>query len=88
MAFVASLLAIAFAALLLRQMWLGWLELPAFPETTPVLRPAALDRVPADPRLARAAARRAARRVDRWRTTGGPRAGTPALAPPAGESMP
>jgi TRAP-type C4-dicarboxylate transport system permease small subunit len=38
MAFVSSLLAIAFAALLLRQMWLGWQSYMRFPETTPVLR--------------------------------------------------
>jgi TRAP-type C4-dicarboxylate transport system permease small subunit len=38
MAFVSSLLAIAFAALLLRQMWLGWWSYMRFPEVTPVLQ--------------------------------------------------
>ena len=38
MAFVSSLLAVAFAALLLRQMWLGWASYMQFVETTPVLR--------------------------------------------------
>jgi TRAP-type C4-dicarboxylate transport system permease small subunit len=38
MAFASSLIAIAFAGLLLRQMWLGWQSYMRFPETTPVLR--------------------------------------------------
>ena len=38
MAFVSSLLAIAFAALLLRQMWLGWFSYMRFPEVTAVLK--------------------------------------------------
>lgn len=37
MAFVSSLLAVAFAAVLLRQMWLGWQSYVRFPEVTPVL---------------------------------------------------
>ncbi len=37
MAFVSSLIAIAFAALLLRQMWLGWWSYMRYPEVTPVL---------------------------------------------------
>ena len=61
MAFVSSLLAVAFAALLLRQMWLGWSSYMQFVETTPVAAAAALDRVPADPRLAGAAPRRGGR---------------------------
>jgi TRAP-type C4-dicarboxylate transport system permease small subunit len=38
MALVSSVLAAAFAALLLRQMWLGWESYMQFVETTPVLR--------------------------------------------------
>lgn len=38
MALVSSVLAAAFAALLLRQMWLGWASYMQFVETTPVLR--------------------------------------------------
>jgi TRAP-type C4-dicarboxylate transport system permease small subunit len=38
MAFFSSLLAMTFAALLLRQMWLGWESYMQFVETTPVLR--------------------------------------------------
>jgi TRAP-type C4-dicarboxylate transport system permease small subunit len=38
MAFVASLLALAFALLLLHQMWLGWLSYMRYPELTPVLQ--------------------------------------------------
>jgi TRAP-type C4-dicarboxylate transport system permease small subunit len=37
MACFSSLLAVAFAAVLLRQMWLGWLSYMRFPEVTPVL---------------------------------------------------
>jgi TRAP-type C4-dicarboxylate transport system permease small subunit len=37
MACFSSLLAVGFAALLLRQMWLGWLSYMRFPEVTPVL---------------------------------------------------
>ena len=37
MAFLSSLLAVAFALLLLRQMWLGWLGYMRYPEVTPVL---------------------------------------------------
>ena len=37
MAFAASLLAGAFALVLLRQMWLGWMSYMRFPEVTPVL---------------------------------------------------
>jgi TRAP-type C4-dicarboxylate transport system permease small subunit len=38
MAFASSLLALAFAVLLMRQMWLGWFSYMRFPEMTPVLR--------------------------------------------------
>jgi TRAP-type C4-dicarboxylate transport system permease small subunit len=38
MAFLSSLFAVAFSALLLRQMWLGWFSYMQFPETTPVLK--------------------------------------------------
>jgi TRAP-type C4-dicarboxylate transport system permease small subunit len=37
MAFVSSLLAVAFALLLLRQMWLGWFSYMRYREVTPVL---------------------------------------------------
>jgi TRAP-type C4-dicarboxylate transport system permease small subunit len=37
MAFLASLLAIGFSLLLLRQMWLGWSSYLVFVETTPIL---------------------------------------------------
>ncbi len=38
MAFFSSLFAVAFSALLLRQMWYGWFSYMQFPETTPVLK--------------------------------------------------
>ncbi len=72
MALVASLLALAFSLLLLRQMWLGWSSYLQFVETTPILRlPLWTAFPPIIVSLALLFAASVATTVDSWRRTRG-----------------
>jgi TRAP-type C4-dicarboxylate transport system permease small subunit len=88
MAFVASLLALAFALLLLRQMWLGLLSYMRYPEMTPVLRlPLWTAFPPILVSIALLAVAAVVTAVNAWRRARG-RPGWPLEPPPAAPTEP